>query len=230
MAPALNIIVVEDHDLLRQVTVETLRHYGHQVVGLGCAEELDDVAGGAPADIFILDINLPGEDGISLARRIRRANPEVGIIMVTSLSQSQDKVLGFDAGADIYLSKPVETLELLAAVNALARRVKPVNLQSHDTLMLDLARRYLQGPAGEVRVTPSECTLLNALARAPGRQLEYWQIAEALGQEIEVSSKARLEVKIFRLRKKILQAGGGEDAITALRLKGYQLCINLIVR
>jgi DNA-binding response OmpR family regulator len=229
MAANLNIVVVEDNDSLRLVTVTILRQQGHQVIGLACAEEIDDVAGGTLADIFVLDLNLPGEDGISLARRIRKANPNVGIIMVTARIQSQDKTLGYDSGADIYLPKPAEPGELLAAIKALARRIKPENTHTPNTLVLDLTRLQLQGPAGEAGVTRAESTLLNALARAPGQQLEYWQIAEALGDTQDSLSKSNLEVKIFRLRKKIAQVGG-EDAINAIRLKGYQLCINLIVR
>lgn len=227
MASALNIIVVEDHEILLEATVEVLRHHGHHVIGLGCAEDIDDVAGGVAADIFVLDVQLPGEDGISLAKRIRRANPKVGIIMVTALVQPQDKVTGFDAGADIYLTKPVGFPELLAAINALARRVKNVEVQ--NALTLDLIHQTLNGPSGVVHISLSESILLNALARAPGQQLEYWQIEEALGQDSDSVSKAGLEVKIFRLRKKIALAGGDEHAITAIRRKGYQLCINLSV-
>lgn len=80
MATALNIIVVEDHDTLREVTVALLAEQGHKVIGLACAEALDDEAGGRVADIYLLDLNLPGENGISLARRIRHAQPNVGKI------------------------------------------------------------------------------------------------------------------------------------------------------
>ena len=215
---------------MRIVTVDFLRQQGHSVVGLACAEDLDDAAGGALADIFIVDLNLPGEDGISLVRRIRKVQPEVGIIMVTARNQTQDKTLGYQSGADIYLSKPVAPDELLAAINALARRLKPTIAESTNALSLNLQRLYLLGPEGEASVTQAEVVILTTLARAPGQRLEYWQIAEALGGAPEALSKSNLDVKIFRLRKKIVQAGGGENAIKAIRMHGYQLCASLIVR
>lgn len=230
MAAGLNIVVVEDHDSLRAVTVDMLRQHGHRVVGLACAEDIDDAAGGALADIFLIDLNLPGEDGISLARRIRRAQPDVGVIMVTARDQSHDKTLGYESGADIYVSKPAAPAELLAAVNALARRLKPELAPSAASLSLDVLKLDLHGPAAEISVTQAESAILMALARAPGQRLEYWQIAEVLGQAPEALSKSSLDVKIHRLRKKIVQAGGGEAAIKAIRLHGYQLCAKLLVR
>ena len=117
---SLSIIVVEDHDSLRMVTVEMLRQNGHNVIGLECAEDLDDEAGGQYADIFIIDLNLPNEDGLSLTRRIKKVNPNVGVIMMTARHQLSDRVIGYESGADIYLIKPVNPAELLAAITALS--------------------------------------------------------------------------------------------------------------
>ena len=125
MAASLNIIVVEDHDSLREVMVAILNSAGHQAVGLASAEALDDEAGGRVADIYLIDINLPGENGISLAARIRHAQPRVGIIMVTGRVKATDTVDGYRSGVDLCLFKPVAQGELLAAVQALARRVAP---------------------------------------------------------------------------------------------------------
>ena len=95
MAASLNIIVVEDHDSLREVMVAILNDAGHQAAGLASAEALDDEAGGRVADIYLIDINLPGENGISLSARIRRTHPQVGIILVTARLKAQDKVDGY---------------------------------------------------------------------------------------------------------------------------------------
>jgi DNA-binding response OmpR family regulator len=230
MVADLNIVVVEDHDSLRTVTVDFLRQQGHRVVGLACAEDIDDEAGGALADIFVIDLNLPGEDGLSLARRLRKVQPGVGIIMVTARNRSQDKALGYDSGADIYLSKPAAPEELLAAINALARRLKPAIVASKNILVLNLQKLTLQGSAGDVGVTQLEAVILNALARAPDQRLDHWQIAAVLGKAPDTLSKANLDVKIFRLRKKIAQVGGDEAAIKAIRKQGYQLCASLIAR
>ena len=123
MAAKLNIVVVEDNDDLRDLTCQVLTNEGHRAMGLSCAEELEDMAGGEPADIFLIDINLPGESGISLSKRIRQAQPFVGIIIISARTDLDDKVIGYDSGADVYLPKPVAMEELLAAVSAVQRRI-----------------------------------------------------------------------------------------------------------
>jgi DNA-binding response OmpR family regulator len=124
-AASLKLVVVEDHDSLREVTVAILNGAGHHATGLASAEALEVEAGGRLADIYLIDINLPGENGISLAARIRHAQPRVGIIMVTGRVKATDTVDGYGSGADLCLFKPVAQDELLAAVQALARRVAP---------------------------------------------------------------------------------------------------------
>ena len=120
MATHLSIVLVEDNDDLRELTADALRAEGHRVTALSCAEELEDKAGGAAADLFLIDLNLPGEDGFSLARRIRQVQPLVGILIVSARSELQDKVQGYDCGADAYLPKPVPFEELRAAINSFA--------------------------------------------------------------------------------------------------------------
>jgi DNA-binding response OmpR family regulator len=227
MAALLNIVVVEDHDSLRQVMVDVLRQFGHRVTGLSCAEEIDDTAVGPQPDLYIIDLNLPGEDGISLTQRIRRVNGTVGIIMVTARTQLQEKLSGYASGADIYLSKPVAPDELIAAISALTRRLIPEgNIRGND-LSLDMRRLLLTGPGGDVPVTDSEAAILSALSQSPGQRMEIWQIVEMIGINMELFSKSNLEVRIVRLRKKITQVGGDEGAIKAIRLQGYQLCVPL---
>lgn len=225
MAASLNLMVVEDHDALRTVTVALLTEQGHQVLGVASAEALDDEAGGRVADIYLLDLNLPGEDGISLARRLRRVHPNVGIIMVTARNQAHDSAAGYDSGADIYLTKPLDQAELISAVNALARRVKPTAAQPQDLeLSLDVQRLLLSGAKETVPVTDTDARVLSALARAPGQRLSFWQLHEVLGQLPSDAHKASLEVRMMRLRKKLHQASGEDGALKAIRGHGYQLC------
>jgi len=117
------IIVVEDHEALREVTVSALQDMGHKVRGIACAETLNQELQTDCPHVLILDLNLPGEDGISLARRVRKVHPEIGIIMVTARNQLGDKLTGYDSGADIYLTKPTSIEELSAAIQALSRRL-----------------------------------------------------------------------------------------------------------
>lgn len=222
----LNVVVVEDHDVLREVTMDALRVQGYHVHGVDCAEALGDLA--FQPDLFIIDLNLPGEDGISLARRLREAQPQVGIIMTTARNSIAARVEGYASGADIYLTKPCSLEELLAAVRSLARRLSEQQDVAngwqlrHDT-------QQLAGPAGMVVLTASEFALLAGLSRAPGRQLETWQMIELLGKRVEEYSKANLEVQLVRLRKKLVQAGGENNVLKAVRGQGYQLAVAMSI-
>lgn len=234
LAPCLNIVVVEDHDLLRGAMVEVLREQGHSVVGLACAEAMDDEVGADPVDLLIVDLNLPGEDGINLARRFRAAQPRSGIVMVTARSQVLDKIHGYKSGADIYLTKPVAPEELLAAVAALGRRLEPhdgpLNAGTGATLLLDRRKLSLRGPQADVSLSAAEAAILSALARAPGQRLDAWQLLELLGVDNDcANSKANLEVRMVRLRCKLKQSGAAPPHLRAIRLQGYQLCVALQV-
>ncbi len=227
MDSRLNIIVVEDHDVLREVTVEALRAMGHDARGADCAEALDDELAGFRADLMVLDLGLPGEDGISLARRIRAAQPEIGIIMVTARHQRQDVLVGYGSGADIYLVKPTSPEELGAAIQALSRRMRSTTPDGQ--LALHEATLTLKGPEAEVDLSDHECSLLIALCRASGNRLETWQMLEISGRPADEHGKRALEVQIVRLRKKLDQSGAGGPSIKSIRGSGYQLCVPISI-
>lgn len=229
MASKLNITVVEDHDALRAVTLEALRQYGHNVQGIACAEALDDEAASFPADVFIIDINLPGEDGLSLSRRIRKGNPRAGIIMASGRTMVDDRIAGYDSGADVYLPKPVAMEELLAAVSSVQRRLELPQAagEERDDFAVDSRAMLLNGPKGSVVISRSELQMLSAFSTSVGRQLEYWQLMEVLGHTPDEFRKATLEVKVVRLRKKLIEAGAGPRCLRSVRLVGYQLCVPL---
>jgi DNA-binding response OmpR family regulator len=224
MDSPLHIVLVEDHDALREVTADILGQAGYRVTALSCAEELDDLAfSGGAIDLFLLDLNLPGEDGISLALRLRQSHPAVGIIMLTARDAAEQMAQGYASGADIYLAKPQAPETLLAAVASLARRLKPAPPTGGGRI--DRTNLCLQGSQGQVRLHPIELTLLTAFLRAPGRRLENWQIAEIIGGEAG-GSKVAIEVRITRLRKKLRDCGatdGADGGIRVLRGQGYQL-------
>lgn len=216
-------MVVEDHSDLRELTCLALSQRGHQVIGLSCAEEVDEQLKQGAVDVFILDLNLPGEDGISLGKRIRHTHPQVGIIMLTARSQNSDKVLGYESGADLYMTKPVNFDELCAAIQSFARR------RQITTDGLSLNKFTLSGPLGDVHVTSSEADLLVAFSLAPDGRLETWQLTQLLGYEPGTLNKSSLEVRIVRLRKKISEAGATGAVIESIRNVGYQFCAPLRV-
>ncbi len=226
MTNPMNIIVIEDHDALREVTVDVLRSEGHHVIGVDSAEALGEEWGFFLVDLLVLDLNLPGEDGISLARRLRQVQPDIGIIMVTARTQLSEKMAGYEGGADIYLTKPTSLDELNAAVAALGRRLKHLPF-SDDRVQLDLHQMTVKGSKGTVSMTATDAALLAGLARANTYRLESWQLIELLNKDINKYNKTSLEVCIVRLRKKLLAAGTSNPAIKAVRDYGYQLCIHV---
>lgn len=230
MVAKLNIVVVEDNDDLRELTCQVLSQEGHHVIGLSCAEELEDIAGGEPADIFLIDINLPGESGISLSKRIRKAQPFVGIVMISARTDMDDKVIGYDSGADLCIPKPVVFEELTAAIRSFARRHKTAQLQkatSNQSLVLN--KLEVTGSDGVIKLTATEAMLLTAFARAPAGKLETWQIAEILEVQIDETMKASIAMRIARLRKKLSDVGMNGIVIESIRNVGYQVLVHIEV-
>ncbi len=231
--PLLNIVIVEDHDALREVMVEMLQTQGHHVQGLDCAEALDDSLIRSRIDLLISDLNLPGADGYSLTRRFRAAHPLAGIIMVTARNALDDKVNGYGVGTDIYLAKPVSPDELVAAVNSVARRLNAQSAQSKPqtgtSLQFDSRRSVLSGPLGDCTLVAAESTILTALARAPDQRLEVWQLLELLNLDLDTYTKSTFEVRLARLRKKLVQVGAEKASLRVIERGVYQLAIALRV-
>lgn len=223
-ALSLNILLVEDNDSLREATVDFLRAQGHQAHGVVCAEDVDDTPTRDVPDLYLIDINLPGEDGLSLAARVRRSQPRTGIVLLTARSQLQDRLSGYDCGADNYLIKPVEPSELLACVSALGRRLRSMQEQSPSGLALHTRTLMLSGPAGRTALTHGEGLLLAAFARAAGCKLERWQAMQLVDIHEKGLVPANLEMRISALRRKLASCGAPQDAIRTLRGVGYALC------
>ncbi|NIC41286.1 response regulator transcription factor [Aquabacterium sp. A08] len=227
----MNILVIEDNDSLRHATVQMLNRNGHRASGLVCAEDIDDMPLDPAPDLYLIDLNLPGEDGLSLSRRLRAAQPYVGIIMVTARGQVDDKLAGYESGADIYLPKPVDPAELLAAVCTLGRRLdapRPATgLPQASAFRVELATRTLHGPNGTETLSESELSTLTGLSRAKSRRLETWQIMHMIGVDPETYSKASLEVRMVRLRQKLHRVGAPTGAIPPVRGYGYRLDLDL---
>ncbi|MCX7266024.1 MAG: response regulator transcription factor [Burkholderiales bacterium] len=162
----LKILVVEDNDALRKATLAFLQQEGHHVRGIAQAEEIDDILGGFVADVYVIDLNLPDEDGLSLTRRLRAAQPEVGIVIATARTQIGDRVLGYNSGADLYLIKPVDPQELRAGIRALGKRLLNLGWEK-QAMVLDLKRMLLISPEAQVEMTASDALLLSALGPQP---------------------------------------------------------------
>jgi DNA-binding response OmpR family regulator len=220
---ALKILVVEDNDALREATLSYLQSRGHYVRGVVMAEELQDVAGAFVPDVYVIDLNLPDEDGLTLVKRLRSVQPTVGIVITTARAQIGDRVLGYESGADLYMTKPVAPNELLAGIVALSKRVR-ASAPVGGNLRFDAGRAMLSGSRGTVELTHSETVTLVAFARAAGNTLERWQLAELIGSASDPVAAAALEMRVARLRKKLAAAGAAPPYIKAQHKMGYTLC------
>jgi DNA-binding response OmpR family regulator len=228
MDSSLNIAVVEDHEALRNITVEALKSQGHSVVGVESAESLQEALGSWPIDLIVVDVNLPGEDGISLTRRLKQSHPDLGVIVVSVRNQVHEKLGAYEGGADVYLTKPTSAEELCAAVAALGKRIRRSVQRACEGFSLDLKSMRLSGPTGAAQLTAQDVTVLAALVRAPGQRLETWQLLELLGW-LDEPAKAALEVPVSRLRQKFKAVGATTNPIIALRKYGYQLACPVMI-
>lgn len=218
----LRIVVIEDYDALREAICDALTQDGHEVVGVSMAEEVDDEQVGFVSDLYIIDINLPGEDGISLAQRIRRSQPDVSIVIVSARSSVADRVGGYKSGANVYLTKPLSFDELRAVVDSIVQRLVLAEVSRGSSVTLSTMKMLVTGPTGSARLSQPEISLIAALSRAPQRTLEHWQVATHLGNGEDIT-KENLEVKLGRLRKKLVTCGADAPVIQSLRGVGYRL-------
>jgi DNA-binding response OmpR family regulator len=224
--PALSILVVEDNDDLLASTISFLRSHGHRASGFRSAEEVDETPAAGLPDLYLIDWNLPGEDGLSLARRIRASQPLAGIIISSGRGALADRISGYAAGADVYLPKPLDPDELLACIGSLGKRIHRAT-HPDDATVLDVQGLVLRGPTGNILVSHTEATLLAALCRAPGQQLERWQAMQLIDVDDRGLVPANLEMRITSLRRKLEACGAGADTIRSIRGVGYALTCRL---
>ena len=225
----LDIVAVLDSEDLGDATLEALRSMGHAVRGVGRAEVLAGGLESLRADLLVVDLDLPDEEGIGLARRMRALQPSIGIVALSARTGLQDKLAAYRGGADIFLAKPVSVEEFAAAVNALSRRIR-TRADAVGLLTLDPLALQLRGPQAVVDVSNHECALLLAFAEADQSCLETGHMLDLSGKATDSLGKRALEVQLVRLRKKLADAGAAEPTIKAIRGSGYQLCILLDVR
>jgi DNA-binding response OmpR family regulator len=226
---SLHILIIEDNDSLREATIDFLNEHGHNAMGVASAEEVDDLPMRDVPDLYLIDINLPGENGFSLTQRIRKTQPLAGIVLMTARGQLHDRLDGYNRGADNYLIKPVEQTELLACIDSLAFRLKSTP-PTKTGLVLNSRSMCLSGPTGEAALTHGENLLLVALCRAAGQKLERWQAMQLVDNKSKGLLPANLEMRISSLRKKLNQCGASDNPIQALRGFGYALSCQVEVR
>ncbi|MFZ5757852.1 MAG: response regulator transcription factor [Pseudomonadota bacterium] len=216
-----HVTVVEDNTDLREEVVFHLRHAGHEAVGVPDSTGLDHTFSLRSPEVVLLDIGLPGEDGFSIAARLRRSHPDIGIVILTARGLIEDKLHGLHAGADAYLVKPVDMRELVAVVASVSRRLPSRDGSAGDIWKLDTTRREVISPAGSVTtLTHTEYRLLLQLAEASPEIASRRALVEALGHDFLQFDERRLEAALSRLRKK-LKGDSEESVLRSARTHGY---------
>ena len=230
MKKILNILVIEDYDTLRESIVSVLREDGHVVTGVSNAEDVDDEHIGFIPDLYIIDLNLPGEDGLSLTARIRQSQPNAKIIIATARTTIDDRVKGYSSGADNYLPKPLVLDELRAIINNIVSQFNDLSLSnsSYDAVVNPDMLEF-KGPEGTTKLSKEEVLLLAAFSRSADFTLEHWQIEQQLSKFGEISKKYQ-EVKLSRLRKKIMDCGIEKPAFKVIRGYGQKMLFRVYIK
>ncbi len=221
------VLVVDDDGHIREVVRFSLEQAGHRVREASDGEKALALFTEHAFDMVILDIVMPGMDGLDICRKIR-AHSEVPIIFVSSRDDELDKVLGLEMGADDYIAKPFSPRELVARVKAVLRRVQaqreppPQNseLIKHGLLEIDLARHRCLWGAKEIVFTVTEFSLLETLIRSPGRVYTRDQLVDKAYGDGHVISDRTVDSHIRRIRKKLDTAGA--DIIETVYGLGYR--------
>jgi two-component system, OmpR family, response regulator len=226
--PARHILVVEDDTQLREQVTAYLADHGFQVHAAADARAMDRMLAQAPIDLVVLDLMLPGEDGLSICRRLS-ADGGPAIIMVSAMGEEIDRILGLELGADDYLAKPCSPRELLARVRAVLRRREDSRAGSTPKgkayfflgFTLDGVRRSLRAPNGvSILLTAGEFSLLSVFLDNPQRILSRDQLIEkARGADSDVFDRA-VDVQISRLRRKLHDCAP-QEIIKTYRGAGY---------
>lgn len=224
------IVLVEDDPPLRTLTARALRENGYAVRTAGTAPEMWIAFDGGPVDLVVLDIMLPGTNGIDLCRQIRQKS-DVPIIFVSARDSEADRVVGLELGADDYLPKPFGTRELVARIRAVLRRRTGDRLSgadrqteaSFDGWVVNFPRRELRAESGAtLDLTGAEFDLLATFVAQPQRVIARERLIELSRIRIGDSSDRSIDVLVSRLRRK-LSAAGRPAPIVTVRGIGYML-------
>lgn len=202
------VIVVDDDVELRALLQRYLSENGFSVRAAQSGEALTTALRRGPADVIVLDLMMPDEDGLSICRRLRAGGDETPILMLTARGDPVDRILGLEMGADDYLAKPFTPRELLARLSAILRRVNGKARAASGVIQfgpfaLNLEAMKLTRDGAPIDLSSREFALLRALATHAGRPLSRAQLIDlALGRDAEVTDRA-IDVQVARLRKAI---------------------------
>lgn len=222
------IYIVEDNSEIREMEAYALKSSGFEVNAFDCGKSLDEAIKTHIPDLFVLDIMLPGEDGLSILKRLRtqKSTSNVPVIMLTAKSSELDKVKGLDLGADDYIAKPFGVLEFVSRVKALLRRSGMVNVEAAEPkiislgdVSLDEAKHVVTAGSENVELTYKEYELLKLLVSHPGLVYSRQQLLEKIwGIDFKMDTRT-VDMHVKTLRQKLGERGA---IIQTVRNVGYK--------
>lgn len=223
MEKPLILVVDDDQDILKVVKANLELHNFAVLTADSCSAAKKLFAQKRP-DLIILDIMLPDGDGVQICRDIRKSHPYLPVIMLTAKDKLSDKVIGLESGADDYIVKPFETLELIARIKACLRRSRPKEEEIRiGDLSIDLKRRLVKKSGRPLELTPKEYALLCYLAENRDRVVSRQELREHLWKDNKLYSWSRvIDVHIMHLREKIEDAPSEPSYIVTIPGAGYK--------
>lgn len=235
--PTPHIVVVDDDPQIRDLLGQVLERYGFRASALPSGEELWPTLARDRADLVVLDLMLPGIDGLTLCRELR-ARGTVPVIMLTARAEPVDRIVGLEVGADDYLSKPFEPRELVARIRTVLRRAareegaqRRLDGYEFEGWNLDLIRRELRSPAHAiVPLSSLEYRLLELLLADAGAVLTRDRIMEAVAGRPADPFERRIDIAIARLRARLGDGGREPRLIKTVRNRGYVFSVQVVRR
>lgn len=231
-----HILIVDDDDAIRDLLHEFLKKRGMRVSVARDSEEMQVIFSRTPVDLLILDVMLPGKSGMEICRDIRM-HSRVPIIMLTAITETTDRVVGLEMGADDYVSKPFDPRELLARVRAVLRRLdgpgpdRRIEPQVYKFAgwTMDCSRRRLVSPDNvRVELTSGEFNLLETLVKSAQRMLSRDQLLELAGSNVAYGYDRSIDILISRLRRKMEDDPRSPKLILTIRGGGYQFVPDVV--
>ena len=228
-AQDLHLLIVDDDERIRVLLQKFLIRNGFLVSAARDAGHARRILSGLDFDLIVLDVMMPGEDGISLTRDLRE-DSATPILLLTAKGETEDRIAGLEAGADDYLVKPFEPKELLLRINAILRRMPEApetnampKLLSLGPLRYDIERGELWQGEDAVRLTATESQLMRIFAARPGEAVSRASLVEDLGRDKGQSQERAVDVQITRLRRKLEADPKQPRYLQTVRGAGYML-------
>jgi len=224
-----HLLIVDDDERIRGLLQKFLIRHGFLVTAARDAAHADRILSGLDFDLVVLDVMMPGEDGISFCRRLRDSR-DLPILLLTAKGETEDRIAGLEAGADDYLAKPFEPKELLLRINSILRRAPPAEptdilpkVLNLGALRYDVEKGSLWDGDQPVRLTATESQLMRIFATCPGEPVSRAKLVEDLGRDGGQAQERAIDVQITRLRRKLETDPKQPRYLQTVRGSGYML-------